>query len=116
MIDSRKMSNYGLLQSKLTHMKPFSCEEGRAPYSGSEFAFIVDCKFSENKTMALFLFVVAAPNMQWGSVRRRLIKRRMKRKSPVLMNCDHKKHRVSKVEHSCIIVSLWFSEGHCFIF
>lgn len=46
--------------------------------------------------MALFLFVDAANRIQWGSVSRSLIKKRMKKKSPVLMNHDHKKHRVSR--------------------
>lgn len=34
----------------------------------------------------------------------------------MLMNCNHKKRKLSKAEHRCIIVSLWFSEGQCFVF
>lgn len=61
------MSKDGLLKNKHTFMKPFSCEQGGAPYSSSGFAFmLVDCKFSEDQTTALFLFVAAANGTEGG--------------------------------------------------
>lgn len=40
----------------------------------------------------------------------------MKRKSPVVMSSGHRRHRMSKVEHRCFIVSLGFRGGQCLIF
>lgn len=54
---------------------------------------LVGCKLSESQTMTLF--VVAAANGEGGSASKSCVQSKMKTKSPVLMNCNHREPGLS---------------------